>query len=127
MSTAKPILVVDDDAEVRTQLRSLLENQGFRVIDAADGDGALAAQRRHGAALMITDIVMPNKEGIETIRDFQKHHPEVKIIAMSDRSGRGSSYLHLAAALGAHRTLAKPFSARQMLDCVRELLPGRGD
>jgi PAS domain S-box-containing protein len=114
------ILVVDDDAAVRTLFRKILARAGYRVMEAADGAQALAAVRKGGVDLVITDLVMPEKEGIETIVEIRKSHPQVKIAAVS--GAFGGRYLEIAAMLGAEAALAKPVSEETLVETVRRLL-----
>jgi len=93
------------------------------VIDAPDGKAGISAFREQGADLIISDIIMPEKEGLETVMELRRDFPEVKIIAIS---GGGfvnpDEYLHLAAKLGAQLTLAKPFERDELLAAVEKLL-----
>jgi CheY-like chemotaxis protein len=77
------ILVIDDDSDLRLMVQEVLRAGGYEVSVAADGEQGIALQRQQPASLPITDIFMPNKEGIETIRDFHAEFPDVPIIAMS--------------------------------------------
>ena len=117
------ILVIDDDANLRTLLRRFLERVGHEVDEAANGRIALDRQRQNPAELIITDIFMPEKEGTEFIMDISKEFPEVKVIAIS---GGGSiadvDFLKLAKNLGALRTFQKPFKQEEILLAVEELL-----
>ncbi len=119
------ILVVDDEEPVRELMTLVLQLEEHDVTQAADGNGCLAALARDTFDLVLTDLVMPDKEGIETIMEIRKMYPDQKIVAMSG-GGRGSAgdYLDLAAHLGASRTLEKPFSNEQLLDAVLEVLAG---
>jgi len=119
------ILIVDDDSKMRELLRALLEEQGFHVHDAEDGEAALRQLHKQPSDLLITDIVMPNKEGLETIREVQQHFPHIKIIAMSGdhNATKANGYLAVASALGAHRTIGKPFLTKELLNHINELLP----
>jgi DNA-binding response OmpR family regulator len=112
------ILVIDDDEEVRQMLRRILEHDGHEVEEAANGDLGIRAFKANPADLVITDIIMPDKEGIETIRDLHRAYPDLKIIG--GRVGP-SDYLHAARMLGAKRTFTKPFSRQEILDTVHEL------
>jgi len=117
------ILVIDDDPQIRAMLRMILENEGYDVMDSPDGEIAMDIHREHPANLIITDIVMPEKEGIEVIIYFTQNHPHVKIIAMSGGGLVASDqYLELADKFGADRTFEKPFNPMKMLDAVKELL-----
>lgn len=117
------ILLVDDNDQLRRLLARVLDRAGYRVIEARHGGEALAHQRREPADLVITDLIMPEKEGIETILELRQVNPQTRIIAMSG-GGRvnATDYLTLAAALGASRTMAKPFSEEELLTAVREAL-----
>ncbi len=117
------ILLVDDEAALRDLFKRVLEIDHHEVTTAADGNAALAAIRDKMFDLVITDLVMPDKEGIETIMDMKRLQPDLRIIAISG-GGRGSAgdYLAMAAQLGAARTLEKPFSNQALLESVREVL-----
>ena len=120
------ILLVEDDETLRSVLRQTLAREGYEVQEAADGRAALKALARSPAALIITDIIMPEMEGIEFIMSLRKANPKVPVIAMSG-GGRlgGDDYLELAQAFGAAGILAKPFDSNQLLGMVRELLGPR--
>lgn len=120
---AHRILVVDDDEGVRDYLRSILEREGYEVADAVDGESAVERFRESSADLIITDIIMPGKEGIELILDIRKDHPNVPIIAISG-GGRISpdDYLKTAELIGAQRSIAKPIERAEILGAVRDLL-----
>jgi CheY-like chemotaxis protein len=113
------ILVIDDRATMRDLVRRMLERAGHVVLDAEDGDAGLAAFERCRPDLVITDLIMPKKEGIETIRHIKRSRPGTKVIAMS---GGDDVNLHAARRLGADATLAKPFEAVALLDVVTRLL-----
>lgn len=117
------ILVIDDDAEIRKMLRIMLEREGYGVEDAYDGDVGVTIYRENPSDLVITDIVMPEKEGIETIRTLKRENPNVKIIAMSG-GGRimPDSYLKLAKSLGADKTFTKPIEKKKLLQAITDLL-----
>ncbi len=106
------ILLVDDDEPLRKMLRQMLVTLGHVVVEAGNGREAVMRQHAEPAEIMLTDLIMPEMEGIETILDFQRTFPAVKIIAMSG-GGRGnaSDYLKIAKKMGAACTLDKPFSA----------------
>ena len=91
------ILLIDDDEAFRKMLHKILESAGYEVQDAANGKVALELYRQKASDLIITDLVMPEKEGIETIREFCRIHPGVKIIAISG-GGRMNPKLNLAMA-----------------------------
>jgi len=114
------VLVVDDEPEVRSVLTEILAAAGYDVIVACDGEEALEAVRTHFPGLMITDLVMPRKEGLETIREARQLAPGMKIIAIS--GAFGNRFLSVATHLGAHAALAKPFSADVLLSTIRSVL-----
>jgi DNA-binding NtrC family response regulator len=118
------ILVVDDDTNFRQMLCQILERAGYRVVEAEDGNVAIKACEVEVPGLVITDILMPEKEGLETIQELKAKYPEVNIIAMSG-GGRISpdSYLPLAKSLGAVKTLQKPFRREEVIKAVQELFP----
>lgn len=117
------MLVIDDEAIIREGLRALLQEEGHTVHGAADGGEGLQHVRYHPVDLVITDIVMPRKDGIETIIELRRHHPDIKIVAISGGGGREhGDYLMVAGRLGANRTLAKPFTPQAILDAVSACL-----
>lgn len=115
------ILVVDDEESVRHLLRQVLESVGYRVQEATNGIEAIEAYNLEPAALVIMDIIMPEKEGIETILELRQAYSDIKIIAISG-SGEESPYLMMAKHLGADYILDKPFSPEELIDTVRKLL-----
>ena len=117
------ILVIDDDDQIRNALRQVLELEGNEVLTARSGKEGLRLFEEYTVDLIVTDIVMPEKEGLETIMELRKTHPDVKIIAISGGGHvQPESYLRMAKQLGASRTLAKPFQREELLAAVRELL-----
>ena len=118
------ILVIDDNADMREVMRLILEGAGYSVDLAADGALGLVLQRSRPADVVITDIFMPNQDGLETVAHLRREFPQVKVIAMSGGGVlvKGSRYLSTASEIGAHALLAKPFHPEQLLRAVRELL-----
>lgn len=117
------ILIIDDEEQMRTALCSLLEGSGYEVISASDGKEGLKLYHEKPTDLIITDLIMPEKEGIETIMELKRISPDVKIIAISGGGHNDpEDYLPLAKQLGAQRTIAKPFGGEELLKAVRELL-----
>jgi DNA-binding response OmpR family regulator len=117
------ILIIDDEAELRTTLRALLEAQGYEVIEASDGREGLRHHVVAPADLVLTDLMMPGQEGVETISALRQIHPQVKIIAMSGGGQTGRmDFLQVAAVLGAARTLQKPFRMQALLEAVQDLM-----
>ena len=114
------ILIVDDNADMRGSLKRLLQLLGHEVHTAEDGNRAIDLQRSCDARILITDIFMPGKEGLETIEIFRRDWPQVKIIAMSGGGAVAkSSYLGVASTIGADATLQKPFSLESLLEALR--------
>jgi len=113
------ILVVEDELGMREWLAEILELAGHRVFTAGDGLEARSVLNREMLELVITDISMPNEEGLGLIRGLRKARPELKIVALS---GADSETLQDAKLLGAYVTLRKPVSAQIVLQCIRELL-----
>ena len=117
------ILLVDDEEQLRSILRIVLESAGHDVEEAGNGKEAVESYRSRPADLLVTDIVMPEKEGIETIIQLRESYPEVKVIAMSGGGRTGDqNYLELAKKLGANHVLAKPFSNSEFLNAVNLVL-----
>ena len=113
------ILVIDDDEAFRNVLRRMLLRAGHQVVEAPDGAAALGSLKRAMVDLVITDIIMPNMEGIETIRAMRRDCPTLRIIAMSGGGRmRPEGYLEVARAFGAAQVLRKPFEAAQLFAAV---------
>lgn len=116
------ILVIDDDEAFRGVVRRILEGGGHSVTEAANGSSVSALLRDRPADLVITDIFMPDMDGIETILQIRKEFPAARIIAMSDDSAGSMLYLNAASKLGADSIIAKPFPAGLLLSAVTKLL-----
>jgi DNA-binding response OmpR family regulator len=116
------ILVIEDDAEVRDYLKRLLVRAGHEVRVAENGKAGVAMQATEPVELVITDIIMPEKDGIETILDLRRDHPNLKVVAISG-GGRlaPDNYLHSARLLGADAAIKKPFSNEEILATVEKL------
>ena len=118
------VLVIDDEELRRKAIRVVLEIDGYEVIDAADGAVGLRLYREHGADLVLVDMFMPEKDGLEVIRALRTEVPRPIMIAMSGGGQSGQADpLEAAKALGAARTIVKPFQPRELLTMIRELLP----
>lgn len=117
------ILVIDDNTLTRHMLRQAFERAGYEVLEAPDGRVGVQVYRTMPADIVITDILMPEQEGLETIRELQRDFPSVKIIAISG-GGQVGDYDFLATAkhLGACHAFQKPFVLREMLSVVHETL-----
>jgi DNA-binding NtrC family response regulator len=116
----KHILVVDDDPGVREVVRAMLETVGFQVSIAVNGRDALSMLTSGGYDLILTDLVMPEQEGIATIKEIRQVYPDLKVIAMS--GAFGGDYLRIAGYLGAHATLAKPLKLETVLKAIDDVL-----
>ena len=119
------ILVVDDESQVRVMLRDILEEAGYEVFEAEDGRKGVQAFDKLTPNLLITDIIMPVQEGVETIVQIRRKHPDAKIIGMSG-GGRTANFdfLKLADDFGADRILQKPIELDVILQTVKEALAG---
>lgn len=117
------ILLVEDDEFVRDMLTQVLERASHTVISAADGEEAIEILRRFKPEVMITDIVMPKKDGTALIAEVAEKHPQLKIIAISGGGRLGpEGYLDLSEALGAHASFKKPIDKEALLMAVDLLL-----
>lgn len=127
------IIVIDDEEDVRDVLKEVLERAGFDVEIAANGDDGLELLSDKGADVVITDIIMPGKNGVETVRDIRQNFPNTRVIVISGGGNvtpmdyepsaiKTSAYLASAAAAGADVTLTKPFDRREILDAVNQLI-----
>lgn len=114
------VLIVDDDPGVRDVIRSMLEAAGYSVLLAENGRDAMRLLKTEQADLILTDLVMPEQEGIETIKALRRDYPHLKVIAMS--GAFGGDYLRIAAYLGAHATLAKPIRMEALLRLLEDTL-----
>ena len=114
------ILVIDDEDMVRRVVCRTLQTAGHEVDCACDGDEGLRMLAEGEYDLVVTDLIMPNKEGIETIAEIRKTRPNIPVIAMSGYWG--APYLEAAGKLGAVKLLCKPFERQELLDSVREAL-----
>jgi CheY-like chemotaxis protein len=116
------ILLIDDEQPFRSVLKQVLQNAGYEVVEAANGAEGIRSFLEKPADMIITDIIMPEKEGIETIIELKQAYPDVKLIAMSGGGWYGTDIdFDMAKKLGAH-TLNKPFALQELLDVVGELL-----
>ncbi|THJ24818.1 MAG: response regulator [Nitrospira sp. CG24E] len=117
------ILIIDDDDSLRDALHRTLHKEGYIVMEASEGGRGLKQLESSPADLILLDMFMPDKDGLETIGELRRAHPKIPIIAMSGGGSRGTvDVLHVAKKLGVRRTLAKPFTREQLLDAVREEL-----
>jgi len=116
------ILVIEDDELLRGQLSRHLRREGFEVDAAEDGAVGMELFGRSAPDLVITDLVMPNREGLETIQGLKKLNAGVPIIAMSGGVRGSQDFLRVAKLMGAAAAFAKPFDISDLVAAVRELL-----
>jgi len=117
------ILLIEDDSQTRKLLKRMLDSAGYNVLEAADGKEGVNLFKQEPADLVITDLVMPEQEGIETIRILKQVVSDVKIIAISGGGRIGpENYLSMAERLGARQTLKKPIKREDLLEAVDKML-----
>lgn len=121
--TPRSILIIDDDEQTRLLLRRVLEEAGHLVSEAPNGQEGLRLFRQTPIALVITDLFMPDMDGLEVTRVLHRESPTVKIIAITGGSGK-RDFLDIAKRLGAHRTMNKPISIADLLQAVEQELLG---
>jgi DNA-binding response OmpR family regulator len=121
----KKILIIDDDVMVRASIVHILEDGGYEVLIAEDGVRGMALFRSEHPDLVVTDIIMPEQEGIQTINEIRSAKPDAKIIAISG-SGRfcSADFLGMARRLGAADAIEKPFDPDELLRRVNACLAG---
>ena len=117
------ILIIDDEPHILMMLKKMMEKAGYEIDLAANGKEGMELFQKSPSDLVITDIIMPEKEGLETIREMKRMQPKLKIIAMSG-GGKISAenYLETASIFGATRIIQKPFTQNDMVSAVRELM-----
>lgn len=121
--SAKKILIIDDDAGVRFTLRKLLSRAGYDVLEAPDGRKGMKLFHDDHPDLVITDIIMPEQEGIETIIALKGTTPQARVIAISGGGRLGNQdLLRMAKRVGANAVLCKPFAEAELINTVRETL-----
>lgn len=121
------VLVIEDDEQTRDMLKQLLERNGYEVDAAEEGVAGLKAFRKREADVVLTDLLMPGKEGLETIRDLLAARPGLPIIAMSGGGRLGNlGYLAAAEKMGAAKVFAKPIDIPLLLEAIKELTTPRG-
>jgi len=117
------ILVIEDNEDMRTMLVFTLRLSGFEVSGVPNGRGAVAALEQAPAEAIVTDLFMPDQDGIETIEEVRRRFPQVKIIAMSGwQSAQGPDYLEVAREIGAVHTLRKPFDPEELVGILKKVL-----
>ena len=117
------ILIIDDDDSLRDALRRTLHKEGYTISEACEGRQGLKELEHSPVDLILLDMFMPDKDGLETIGELRRTYPKIRIIAMSGGGFKGTvDVLHVAKKLEARRTLNKPFTREQLLEAVREEL-----
>ena len=116
------VLVIDDELLMRRMVQRVLAADGHTVLEAEDGRIGLELLRTHQPAIVITDILMPEKEGLETIQEIRKTNSSIKILAMSGGASYDAPILRWAERLGADAILRKPFHTDELLEAVSGLL-----
>jgi CheY-like chemotaxis protein len=116
------ILIIDDDVGMRRTASRMLRRGGHKVVEAEDGVEGLRVFRTERPDIVVSDIVMPEKEGIETILELRRENPALQILAISGDLTGSTTYLRLAEMLGANGTLAKPFRAADLLREIDRLM-----
>ena len=123
---APAVLIADDNAQLREAMRFALQSAGYAVRVAGNGREALELQREDPAAILITDIFMPESDGFEAIAGFRREFPATRIVAISgDASRVKREYLSVAEMIGVDATLPKPFDMPSLLQTVRSVLEAR--
>jgi len=117
------VLIIDDDEQIRVLLEQMMQWAGFEVAVAENGKIAMRLQQENPADLVITDLIMPEQEGLETISRLKKEYKGIKIIAISGGGRIGpEAYLPAALELGADKVFSKPFDVQEIVDTVQRLL-----
>lgn len=122
MNNVRPtVLVIDDEEPIRDYIRFILENEGMKVFDSPNGNDVVAIMDANTIDLVITDLVMPEKEGIETIREIMSHNKKSKIIAMSGAVNR-DTYFTVTKVLGVHEVVYKPIQKEVFLELIYKVI-----
>jgi len=118
------ILVIDDEKDIRDLICKILDKNGYYAQSAENGKQGMIYQQKEKFDIIITDIFMPEKEGIETIIDLKKRYPDIKIIAISGGTRGGTAdYLEMAKQFGADYSFHKPFNVNEVVKIVKEFFP----
>jgi len=123
MSQMATICVIDDDSAVRRTLCNHLESAGYKTLEASNGADGIKTVKKSNPQIAVVDIIMPDQEGLSTIKELKLKSPATRILAVSGGGlGDASRYLHFASQLGADDTLLKPFRQKEFLERIERLL-----
>ena len=120
----KSVLIIDDDASSRSTLKEIFEYLHYEIYEACNGKDGIDSYRRIPTHIVLTDIFMPEKDGLETIRELKQEFPDVKIIAMSAHDRGNVDFLRIAGYLGAMHCVRKPFSTDDIIKVISLTLEG---
>ena len=129
----RKVLIIDDEEDIRDALQMVLQSAGYHVWTASNGNEGIELQRSNPVDVIITDIIMPEKDGVSTIRELRQEFPGIRIIAISGGGGidpvtykpeaiKTSAYLVAAKEAGADRIFTKPFERKDLIQAVDDLL-----
>lgn len=125
MSQKATICVIDDDDAVRRTLCNHLESAGYEALEASNGVDGIKTVQKSSPQIAVVDIIMPDQEGLSTIKELKQKSPDTRILAVSGGGlGDADRYLHYALQLGADDTLVKPFRQKEFLERIERLLSG---
>ncbi len=117
------ILLIEDEQQVRELLREILEQNGHEIIACKNGADGIRQYKESSFDLVIMDVLLPDKDGFETLNELKQHHNQVNVLAISGECAPSTvNVLHIAQRLGARQTLAKPFNLTDFLAVVDQLL-----
>lgn len=117
------VLIIEDDPSLRASMQRTLRGQRYRILEAGEGGEGMKMLETHPVDVVLVDMFMPGKEGVETIRDIRRSYPNVKIIAMSGGGTKGEiGVLLVAKAMRCHQTLVKPFSGDDLINAIEAQL-----
>lgn len=116
------ILVIDDEADLRATFQERLTLEGYQVWTASNGRKGLQVYQDHSFDLVITDVLMPELDGLEVVRTLRRFNPTIPIIVMSGGGNRNLDFLVEAEEFGATRTISKPFRHDELIAMIHDLL-----
>jgi len=119
------ILLIEDVRVERKTIKRWLESFGYEVIEASNGIEGIKRYHDHAPDLVISDIVMPEREGIELIIDLKKADPQAIIFAISGAGRERGEYLSIAEGIGAVRSFVKPIDKNELLNAIKEFFPDK--